>query len=285
MNIPAFNSPEVSQEELISAYHQGIKEAVDFVQTEVIPVLNGQLNLNKWESAIVGTFYRIHSLASSLTHLNKPFDFNSVAIICRSIYELLLDLKILTAEDFKEDDLKRFHAFPRIKRFHAAHKLVEFQNINPDVKKYSFFEGEIREKFVKDPGRQESIFAQVCELWGERANGQPNWPNHWYGVDIRQRAAKFGKIYEQEYLEIYSVLSWYTHSGSISYADFSPKTLEGIYGIALDISRKMYVESLIICAKTFSLFDAIGSFAQVVEFLKNAPSEILIQTKLNEFSI
>lgn len=274
--------PDFSQRDLINAYFDGMKEAVDFVQTQVMPILKGQINLNDRETAIVGIFYRIHALGSSLTRLNKFLDFNTVAISCRTIYELLLDLKLLSADDSTAEDVKRFHAFPRVNRFCAAQRISEFQTKNPGVEAHAFFDTQIRQNFLTTLRKHSMIESQVCSLWGTTKKGKPRWPDHWSGLSIRKRAEKFGEIYEQEYLEIYGMLSWYTHAGSTSYAGFPKDTLEGIYGFSQNISRKMYIESLIIEAKTFSLFEAIEKFSQVVEFLKDAPNKILIDFALNK---
>jgi len=72
------------------------------------------------------------------------------------------------------------------------------------------------------------------------------------------------------------------HSGNASYAAFSESTLEGVYGISMNISRKMYIEALLLCAKIFSLGYVVEGFSQVVDFLKNAPEKILIEYALRK---
>ena len=44
-NLPEI--PDFTTHELLSSYHDGIKEAVDFIQAQVVPTLNGQINLSK----------------------------------------------------------------------------------------------------------------------------------------------------------------------------------------------------------------------------------------------
>jgi len=282
MKNPSVDIPEFTQHELVSSYYDGVCECVDFVQTQIIPVLNGQLNLSQKEEAILGIFYRMHALTSSLSRLNNKLDFNAAATISRTVFELLLDIKILTSSSLTPNELEKFRAFAEIERFRKASKLLEFQAQNPGLETNSYFQGSFRKQFVEAPGKRALVESKVKSLWGNNKNESPKWPDHWYGSSVRDRAKLFGPLYEQEYLEIYSLLSCYVHSGNASYATFSESTLEGVYGISMNISREMYIEALLLCAKTFSLGYVVEGFFQVVDFLKNAPEKILIESALRK---
>jgi hypothetical protein len=271
-----------SRKELIDSYHDGLKEAVDFINKVVIPPLKGQISLTSKEEAILGTFYRIHGLASSLIRLNHLLDFNAVAIIARTIYELLLDIKFLSSPQISQLDLDRFTSFPQIDRYKKARRLVELQKTNTRLAAHTLLNSAKRKSFVMKRGMKLKIENQVCRLWGHNKRSKPNWPDHWSGTSIRERAKAFGPLYEQEYLEIYSLLSAYVHSGSSAYSGFTGGNLEIIYGAALEYSRKMYIESLLICAKIFHLWQAVESFHPVVCFLQTAPHEILIEYGLKQ---
>lgn len=56
--------------ELISSYHDGLREATDFVQSQVIGTLTGQINLSKQEKAIMGTFYPSNCLLAECPREN-----------------------------------------------------------------------------------------------------------------------------------------------------------------------------------------------------------------------
>jgi len=88
-----------------------------------------------------------------------------------------------------------------------------------------------------------------------------------------------------KYIDIYSFMSSYTHGGSAVYAGLSEVALESVYGNSLELSRKMYIESLLICSNVFNLQTGIKSFKPIVSFLENAPTEIMIKyglTKIEE---
>lgn len=269
--------PDFTAHELISAYHDGLREAVDFVQSQVIGTLQGQISLSQKEKAIMGIFLRVHALACSLVRLNKSVDFNAVAGITRTLFELLLDLKLLISPNLQQQDLDRFFAFSEVDRFRRARRIVKLQEKHPDLVGSSLLNSAVRKGFVESRVKDKSVEKKVESLWGKNSKGKLKWPDHWYGLSIRDRSTTFGPLYEQEYLEVYSLLSSYAHSGSSAYAGMSEKALESIYGISLEYARKLYIESLVICSKVFSLQEGIESFAQVVTFLQSAPRQILIE--------
>ncbi|MCB0324677.1 MAG: hypothetical protein KDD69_13940 [Bdellovibrionales bacterium] len=112
--------PEFTTDELLGAYYDAMCEAVDFVTTQIIPVLHGQLKLKKDEEAILGIFYRMHALASSLARLNNKIDFNGAALIARTMFELLVDLRFLTSPNVTSEDIERFREFAVVDRFRKA---------------------------------------------------------------------------------------------------------------------------------------------------------------------
>jgi hypothetical protein len=141
MKNPSVEIPELTQHDLVSSYYDAVCECVDFVQKQIIPVLNGQLNLSQKEEAILGIFYRMHALTSSLSRLDNKLDFNAVATISRTVFELLLDIKILTLPSLTPTELDKFQSFAKIERFRKASKLLEFQAQNPGLETNSYFQG------------------------------------------------------------------------------------------------------------------------------------------------
>jgi Family of unknown function (DUF5677) len=224
-NHPA-DIPDFTQRELVKSYYGGLCNCVDFVQTKIIPILIGQIDLSQKEEAILGIFYRTHALGSSLTRLNDKPDFSAAAIISRTMFELLLDIKILASPSLTSNELEKFRAFVEVERFRKASKLLEYQSQHPGIEKDSNFNAGFRKQFVEAPGKRDAVESLVLSLWGKNKKGKPNWPDHWTGDSVRERAKRFGPLYEQEYLELYSLLSWYVHSGNASYAGLSESTLE-----------------------------------------------------------
>jgi hypothetical protein len=275
--------PSLSQADLINAIVIGMKEAVDFVQSKVIPILQDQMKLSDRESAILGTFYRVHLLCSSQTRLNNLKDFNAVAINCRTVFELLLDLKLLSAEDCSDEDIKKFDAFPEIDKFRSAQKLLNFQTNNPGLESRTIIDNKFRQVYLSNIDKNK-ITKTVKMFWGVNKKGEPKWPRHWSGLSIRDRAEKLGAISVQEYLEVYWMLSINAHSGSAPYFGLSEETLESVYGTCMDKSRKMYLESLEICSKVFSLYQGMDNLFQAIEIIRNTRDKILFDKAFDRIS-
>ncbi len=164
--------PDFTAHELISLYHDGLKEAVDFVQSQVMGTLRGQLNLSQQESAVMGTFMRIHALACSLLRLNKKVDFNAVASIARIVFELLIDMKMLTSPEVTQQDLDRFSSFAEVDRFRKAVKIIELQKKHPEVFDSSVLDSSKRREFVERM-KSRDLEKKVESLWGRSGFMRP----------------------------------------------------------------------------------------------------------------
>ena len=147
--------PDFTTRELISSYHDGLREAVDFIQSQVIGTLRGQISLSQQEKAIMGIFLRVHALACSLLRLNNRVDFNAVAGIARIIFELLLDLKLLASPNLGQRDLDRFSAFSEVDRFRKAKRILELQEKHPDLVESSLLDPAVRREFVESRVKDE----------------------------------------------------------------------------------------------------------------------------------
>lgn len=264
---------------LIDLYHESIKEASSFVEESVLTVLSSQINLSEKESAIYGTFLRLHSLFSPLKRLNHYSDFNTVAITARTIFGLFLDLRILSDNDIAGKEIEKFTKFPRVIRFRNALKIREFEEKSQNLIIKPLFNVNQRRSYVEETRSSGEIETLVDHLWGRNKRNRLNWPEHWTGKNVRERTQMFGEETEYEYVEVYSWLSEYVHSGSSSYFGHSKEALGSIYGIALEYCREKYIEALIIVCKVFHLNAVFRDFKQVVDFLKNAPKYILIELK------
>lgn len=263
--------------DLISSYHDGLKEAFNYVNEIIIDPLKGQLNLSEQEEAILGQFYRSHAIVSSLLRLNQKVDFNAVSVLARTMFEILLDMKLLSKKPIEKDNLERFFSFPEVERFIKAKRIIKLQEQHQELADKSLLPSSIRKEFVDFPKREDSIRLKVINLWGKTKKQEPNWPKHWTGESIASLAQKSGPIYEQEYLEMYSILSSFVHGGCNAYTGFSEETFESIYGVSLEYSRNIYIETILICTKLFGLNEVIENFPQAIMFLKNAPMEIVLQ--------
>ena len=260
---------------IVEAFFQGTDSIRHFVVSVMEPVLTGQLGLDDRQTAIVGTYYRIVGWLKALGELNAPSHYQAVASGARSIFELLLDIKLIQS-DATGELVKRFHTFPEIEKYRAAHKLVSYC----DRTNNSRIECKNQRKFVDGAAKEATIESLIIQHWGRTKDGKPRWPDHWSGLSVAQRAEKLGPKYEERYIEFYPFLSWHIHSGSTGYAGLEPETLEKAFGLMHSMIQQVVVEATKICAEEMKI-DKVDNLAKpfkpTIDDLLESTDEILVQ--------
>jgi len=97
----------------VGAFYKGTDAIAKFVEKELIEILRSQLNLNDKEKAIIGTYLRMYAYLRSMVAMNHRIHFQGAASATRSLFELLLDMKMI-AEDNSGELINKFHAFPKV---------------------------------------------------------------------------------------------------------------------------------------------------------------------------
>lgn len=159
---------------LVGAQYDAMKQAYDCVQEDVIGVVDCQLDKSSLEVAVQGTFYRAHAVAASLTRLNHIVDFSVAAICCRTIYELWLDLRVLTNPERFPDAVEKYHAFPEVQRYRAATRILDLENKFPELRGFGIFASEQRQEFIDRSGKKDEVEDKVKKLWGVKKCGKLN---------------------------------------------------------------------------------------------------------------
>lgn len=108
-----------------------------------------------------------------------------------------------------ESTFAKFRAFPEVDQYLAAERVVKRKDEEPR----STIDTRFYEQLIQDSAAK--LAQRVRETWGERRNGEPNWPKgHWTGIGkLRERAKELGPDCLDEYVKVYSVLSTLIHSG------------------------------------------------------------------------
>jgi hypothetical protein len=225
--------------------------------------------------AIVGTYYRIVGWLKALCELDSLPHYQAVASGARSLFELLLDMKLIQT-DSTGDLVKKFHAFPEVERYRAALNLVSYC----DKTNKTGIDCTPQRKFVNGTAKESSINAIILQHWGKTKKGKPNWPSHWSGKNVPDRAEILGPEYEELYFEFYPLLSWHIHSGSTGYARFSEKTFESMFGLMHGTIQKVVLDATEICAEEMKI-DKIDNlekpFKEMIEDLRKSTDTILVQ--------
>ena len=220
---------------IIDAYFDGTKHMHDFGREVMIPQLKALLSPTAQEIALRDTYYKMHLLLGSAIAMNRVDHFQSVAALTRSLFELLLDVKIIAA-DTTGDAVKRYNEFPEIERYRRAEQLIAYDAQHPGQIKQDL---SAQRAFVSEAVRQAKFAAPT--------GAKRRHPEHWSGMNARDRARHVGK--EALYVEVYAFLSWYVHAGPAGTAGLSRDAIESLFGVCYGLIRRILLDAIEVCAK------------------------------------
>lgn len=259
---------------LIESYLTALDGAANLIEEHLIPILSNQINQSDSEAAKLGTFYRLFLLTKGILALNDRQHFQLVMAAMRTIFELLVDLRLLSLEPSAKY-VSMYTKYADVARFHTADKLAEFAIKTNAQNSVRLLGIDLAKSVAADHARRVKVEGIVRNLWGETKNKIPNYPQHWSGMDLRKRSKLLGEYYEVLYLQIYSFASWYTHSGPAGYAGVDPDGLGRIFGIAVETSRLMLIDAFKLIVNEFHLSKVLN-VSEMTEFLEGAPERIFI---------
>jgi len=246
---------------IIDAYFDGTKHMQDFSHEVMIPQLKALLGPTAQEVALRDIYFKMYLFLRSAITMNRLDHFQSVAGLTRSLFELLLDMKIL-ATDKTGDAVKRYNEFPEIERHRRAEQLIAFDAKHPNQIKQDL---SVQRAFVADPARQ----ARVTSAIGPKRK----YPDHWSGMNARDRARHAGE--ETLYVEVYALLSWYVHAGAAGTAGMGKDALESVFGICHGLIRRIFLEAISICAKATKISE-MPEFPGWMTSLETKTAELIV---------
>jgi hypothetical protein len=250
------------------AFFHGTQVLRDFANTHVIPVLTQIISPTELDLALTGTYYRMHCWVLDVGKLDWPVHFQSVLGALRGTFESLVDLKLIVADPTL---VAKFHAFPFVARFTAAKKYIEHLDADPSYVRPA--KPEQRRLFITDPSHQKRYDDDRLKYWGADKNGKPITPEHWSGIDLASRTTRVGEA--KRYRDIYSMCSWFVHSGSAGIAGISPDGVLTAFGYGHGRLQAVFSEGTEILCKTMHLFKATPGLEQAFEFARHASGAFL----------
>ncbi|MDD2902688.1 MAG: DUF5677 domain-containing protein [Syntrophales bacterium] len=255
---------------LADSAFEGVRAAHTFQKFYLEPLLQGLINQNPREQALMGLHYRIVTYLMSLRKLNGPIHFQAIAASARSLFELGLDIALFS-HDTTNDSLDRLHAFTRVERYRVAKKTVDF------FSNYSLPKNWVispQQSVCADPQEEAQVKALSLRYW--QREPPKNWPKHWSRFqDIRSRAhhvdrlhnVQFPNWWQKRYILTYYMLSWHVHSGLTGVTNLRQETFEGFAFEAFQLSTDVVLESYKILGRELRLSTAMPEWDDRLSFL------------------
>ena len=252
----------------LSVYYTSCKASEDF-SDKMIEFLKGILKPNKKEEIIIDIYRSIHCWIKTIIVLNNTIHVQAVASATRSIYEQLLDLKLIV-DDKIDNAIEKFEAFREVETFRIAKKFADFTKEHPAVK---IRPHEKRIKYGSNISIQEKIDKLKAEWWGTSKGSI----EHWSGYKINKRAELAGIDYEILYNESFNMLSWYVHAGQVGARRRSKEFLELVYGDSMRLIHEMFVDAVLLVARALKITSAIPEFSEWIKQLELVPGFAILE--------
>lgn len=247
--VEAADVTSLPREEQAAALVKGTESLYSMMNDTVCPVVIGQVAKSYSEQAIAATYYRITLILRGISTLTDPVHFQIANSVARTVFELVIDLKLLRDDPSLS---AKFFAFARVVKFRKAAQLVKFLDGNPSIDRTAH---QHAIDFADDLQRKQSVEQQCIQHWGANKNGQPNWPEHWFGTNIADRAHYAGLEFEEMYRSQFFLQSQYVHAGLAGIQDLSRDALICSFGTAHRLVQQLSATATLIVVEKFHLFD------------------------------
>lgn len=249
---------KLSMHEMADAVYGGTKALKDCLKNHVVNVVGTQMGRTPEEEALVQTYCRMYAWMESLVVLNRTVDLQAISAGARSLFEFLLDIKLLCKDP---TNVSKFHAFTFVEKFRAAKNLVEISDeLTGDTTKWS------------EPRTFFSNAANKARFSGDLATHWPGLnkpPPHWSGRTLPDRAKDIGIDYELIYRHLVARLNWYIHPGQSGIDGLSDNGFVGGFALANDLAQRCTLEATDIICDKFHLLIADADLRKKIEATRN----------------
>jgi len=250
---------ELTAAECAIACHRQTCAFHSFVHCHVVPIIVTQQRRTDYEDALAGSYYRMALVVGSLTKLDSISDFQTVQAGARTVFELLLDLKMLAKDPALAGP---FFAFAEVQPFSKAAQLTKFLDENPTVDRTPYAHAT---RLASDPAERMKYEAKCIKYWGKPRKGTPKPNAHWSNKGLCKRAKDAGPEYEEIYRGDVFTQNYCVHAGAAGVAGFGREAIESLYTIGHHLACQLLREATEIIAAQFHLFDAVPDLRAELE--------------------
>jgi hypothetical protein len=211
-------------------YYTSLKGLNVFDKESVGPVVS-TIVLKTNRDTLVSTIYqRVRMNVESLLNLRTVRDFQAIAMVTRSLFELAIDMKLI---DVVSDAVEKVGAFTDVEKIRAARKIVAYKAANPTSKTNAT----VHQGFIKS--NESRVAVEQAKLWPGVKKIE-----HWSGLNLKQRVALLKMPYEEIYEVRYPQLSWYSHSAGVSGFTLKASSFELLAGSHFQLAGEFYMMTL-----------------------------------------
>jgi hypothetical protein len=238
-------------------FYTVLKSLNEFDKQEIRGGIAGLLAKTNRENCYWGIYLRGRANVESLLSLKQVRDFQAIAMLTRSLFELSVDIKLI---DLIPNAVEKINLFSQIEKLRAARKIVEFKDANPNSK----VDATIHKRFIAN--NKAKIDAEQAAAWPGAMRVE-----HWSGLNLRERAARLGHPFLETYEVKYPQLSWYTHAAGVTGLDLKASSYELLAGTLFQLAGECYMVLLISVIKEFKLAKADEKIESKMKYAQMMP--------------
>jgi hypothetical protein len=173
-----------------------------------------------------GIYLRAKANVESLLSLRYAKDFQAIAMITRSLFELAVDIKLIKQIP---DAVLKIATFSEVEKLRAARMIVAFKTVHPSAS----IDSTVHALFIKNNAVR--IEAERKTVWGAKAK-----VSHWSGLRLKKRVALLKEPFEEVYEVKYPQLSWYTHAAGLTGFDLKASSYESFASTHHYLAAQLY---------------------------------------------
>jgi len=238
-------------------FYTVLKSLNAFDNQEVRSVIAGLLAKTNLEKCYWGIYLRGRANVESLLSLKQVRDFQAIAMLTRSLFELSVDMKLI---DVIPNAVEKIHTFSQTEKLRAAKMIADFKDANPN----SRVDATIHKAFITN--NKARIEAEQGTVWSEKSKIK-----HWSNLSLRDRVAQLGQPFLETYEVKYPQMSWYTHAAGVTGLDLKPSSYELLIGTLFQLAGECYMILLTTVIKQFKLATADEKIESKMKYAQMMP--------------
>lgn len=245
------------------AAYEGIRATHTFQKFYLEPLLlHGLITPSRREQVLIELHYRMVAYLSSFRKLNGPQYFQTLAASARSLFELGLDMVLLSL-DSTDESIDRLDAFTKVERYRVAKKTVDYFSNHPLPKGQDI---SAQRLVCSSPNVKSEMESLLDRYW---PSAKRTYPNHWSKFqDARSRARHVGTKWEERYVLTNYIFSWHVHSGLAGVSGLNENTFHAFVMEAFQLSYDVVLDCLRILGQEFHLPKVMPEWADRLSFLE-----------------
>ena len=248
----------IDPNEAVGKWFAVVKSLNEFDKIEIRNAVKKVSTPTRRDVCFGGSYYRTCTNIESILSLKRVGDFQAIAMIARSLFEIAVDIKLAAVTEASEEKIL---TFVDLEKLRAAEKIVAFKEANPEAD----VPAHIYQTFIKD--NKDRITRDAKTHW------QNNYVNvtHWSALNLEKRIKKLGTPFLTIYALYYPQLSWYVHSGMTGVFNLQEEAFRLVACEAFVITTEAYMVVLAEVIKHFQIDKANDKIMAMMRLAKMLP--------------